>query len=387
MLSKRIFRRIEEVHLEVTRRCNLQCIYCYASKDSANAPVMERATAAQFLKLVLQNTESQEITVCFHGGEPLLAPPELFEGIASDIASEAAIAGKRFRFAIQTNATLVDEARLKVIEKHHIAVASSLDGNFDLNSRTRGGSQAALKGILALKKRKALTGLMVIVTPQNASRLEDSLDFFAENQLNFVQINPVCRLGRVTNNQSLMLTKDQIFQFRKLVLDRMLAGTFPIDLGTLIILEKFLGKGNLSLLNCTNPFCHAGLLMVLLDARGDIYPCGLSAHSEAKLGRIDDLSEDGYWRVLEEFHAKDDTYRHTCKSCPASAICSFGCPAQGGITSAECQATRDFHAYLNTLDSRYLLAAYEQVTLALTALRHPFPFRHLTPPPVLITRR
>ncbi len=58
--------------------------------------------------------------VIFHGAEPLLAREAIFAGIEAY--------GDRFRFGVQTNATLLDAAAVDFLTAHGVGIGLSLDG-------------------------------------------------------------------------------------------------------------------------------------------------------------------------------------------------------------------------------------------------------------------
>lgn len=176
--------RIGEAILKIHSRCNLDCDYCYVynlgDESWRDQPrIMTPETIQTFADRVgeyLDEAPPKTFHVTFHGGEPLLAPPEAFDETARVLRS---VAPKRtvMQFAVQTNATLLTESYLKVFRRNAIHVGVSLDGGQKENDRhrvTRAGEPSydlAAKNVEAMvndpRYRKLFTGILAVVDIQN----------------------------------------------------------------------------------------------------------------------------------------------------------------------------------------------------------------------------
>jgi radical SAM protein with 4Fe4S-binding SPASM domain len=124
-----------------TRRCNLNCIHCYASADSqGSAGEMGTASGKAFIRDL---ADFAVPVILFSGGEPLLRG-DLFE--LAGFAHEQGI-----RIALSSNGTLIDKAAAgRIRDTGFSEVGISLDGLEDTNDRfrgKRGAYQAAITGI------------------------------------------------------------------------------------------------------------------------------------------------------------------------------------------------------------------------------------------------
>ena len=112
----------------LTRRCNLRCIHCYASasEDSARELTTDEA------KAVIDDLAEMGIPLLlFSGGEPLLRK-DIFE-----LASYAT--SKGIRCALSTNGTLITpEIAEKIKEAGFVYVGVSFDGLKETIDRFRG---------------------------------------------------------------------------------------------------------------------------------------------------------------------------------------------------------------------------------------------------------
>ncbi len=113
------------VYFNPTARCNLNCTYCYIpeqlrrrGRHMSREKLLEALAILHryFRTTVPKGTLPQ---IVFHGAEPMLNREAVFAGIAEY--------GDRFRFGIQTNATLLDDAAIESLRDHHVSIGISLD--------------------------------------------------------------------------------------------------------------------------------------------------------------------------------------------------------------------------------------------------------------------
>ena len=131
--------------LEVAQDCNLACRYCYADGGTYHGaprllPPAVARRAARYL--VDRSGPHGEVTLVLFGGEPLLNLPAVRAAV-DEAETAARAAGKRVRFSLTTNGTLVTEEVCEFLHRHRVSVSVSLDGPpevHDANRPTRGGS-------------------------------------------------------------------------------------------------------------------------------------------------------------------------------------------------------------------------------------------------------
>ena len=160
----------------LTRRCNLRCIHCYASasEDSARELTTDEA------KAVIDDLAEMKIPLLlFSGGEPLLRK-DIFE-----LASYAT--SKGIRCALSTNGTLITpEVAEKIKEAGFVYVGVSIDGLKETNDRFRGVDGAfdkAFEGLLNARDAGILTGIRFTVTKYNFKDIPAVIDLLAENEI------------------------------------------------------------------------------------------------------------------------------------------------------------------------------------------------------------
>jgi uncharacterized protein len=127
--------RTLEVILKVVERCNLACSYCYYFEGGdqsykSKPPVMSLDTVsvlANFLSDGVKAAGLKSVTIAFHGGEPMMLKPRLFDQMCAQLkATVGAICP--IDFSVQTNGTHVSDAWLELFAKYHVHVGVSIDG-------------------------------------------------------------------------------------------------------------------------------------------------------------------------------------------------------------------------------------------------------------------
>lgn len=135
----------------VTRRCNLKCLHCYAQAEAAAAP--DELSPAEGLALLDDLKQFGVPVVLFSGGEPLMRP-DLFDLVAYTVA-------QGMRAVISTNGTLISqEAALRLKDLGLSYVGISLDGTENTHDRFR-GKKGAFAAALAGVRRCQEVGLKV----------------------------------------------------------------------------------------------------------------------------------------------------------------------------------------------------------------------------------
>ncbi|WP_202320323.1 radical SAM protein [Archaeoglobus neptunius] len=156
----------------VTNRCNLRCLHCYAS---AGTDRVELSTE-QCFEIIDDLAKFKVPLILFSGGEPLLR---------EDIFDIAEYAKKRgIKAVLSTNGTMIDRdiaGNLEIFEY----VGVSLDGLKETNDRFRGVERAfemAFKGLLAASE-VVLSGVRFTVTRHNYSEVIPLINLSRENEI------------------------------------------------------------------------------------------------------------------------------------------------------------------------------------------------------------
>lgn len=154
----------------VTRRCNLFCIHCYADAHDREYP--GELTTEEGRRLLDDLAAFGVPVVLFSGGEPLIRP-DIFE-----LAAHAASLG--LRCVLSTNGTLITpEVAHRILEAGFAYVGISLDGIGPAHDKVRGKLGAYEESLAGLRRCRDLgvrVGLRFTVHRKNVEQLPAVLD-------------------------------------------------------------------------------------------------------------------------------------------------------------------------------------------------------------------
>jgi His-Xaa-Ser system radical SAM maturase HxsB len=121
----------------ITLRCNFSCHYCQVSRQTEDRTQydMSEHDVDAALDLIFQS-RSPDITLEFQGGEPLAAFDRVRYAVEGAHRRNSGI-GKRLRFVICSNLSILNEEILDFCHAHEIVLSTSLDGPAALHEANR----------------------------------------------------------------------------------------------------------------------------------------------------------------------------------------------------------------------------------------------------------
>ena len=154
----------------MTRRCNLKCVHCYAQSEDKDYD--NELTHEQSLKMIDDLAEFGVPVLLFSGGEPLIHP-RLVE------YAEYAVK-KGMRAVISTNGTLITREKAETLKKIGLSyVGISIDGLEDTHNKFRGVNNAYKKAMEAVKNCQAAgikVGLRFTINKRNVDDIPGMFD-------------------------------------------------------------------------------------------------------------------------------------------------------------------------------------------------------------------
>lgn len=129
---------------KIASRCNLDCTYCYeynmGDTTWQDMPKFMAVDVAQrAANRILEHCRTHDfrnVDISLHGGEPLAVGRERLAELVQAIR-QVLEPHCRLSIGMQTNAVLLDERMLEVIERERVAVGVSLDGPPAVNDKAR----------------------------------------------------------------------------------------------------------------------------------------------------------------------------------------------------------------------------------------------------------
>lgn len=354
------FSNVAELHIEVSDSCNLQCGYCYfVSKAKRTTPFPIQAFD-HLMELFFRKTDS-DVTLVFHGGEPLLADA-LWLSEACEVAKRHAKEnGHDICFHLQTNGTLLSDPQIEELVKNDFSVNVSLDGPKDIHNSIRGGYDATVKSIRRLNEAGILTGVIAVIGKHNFNRIHEVVNELISLNVQRYHFN----IGSILNgNNSLIMTENEILTYLTASLHEFeISYTKACNWVLLGKLRRYL-SGRIPAFACDSPICGAAIHKMHLKKDGSFYPCGScvstrEADARFRIGNIaNDFDPESFENMLADFHHLYFQHRRECEECRGKAVCDFICPAfdeYDPLTlSNKCEAFRQFKDYLDTKERRLL---------------------------------
>ncbi len=282
---------LDLVIFEITRKCNLKCIHCYANENKNELMNSEIYGFLDYLKKI--NVK----TICFTGGEPFVHP-DFF-----NILEYTKKLG--LKIIIFTNGILLDDSKIKKLKKLKIKdIQISLDGsnkNIHDRIRGRGSFSKTVKIIKKLKNQNFNMVLMTTLMNENVDDISGISQLCAKLGIKHWCLHPVMHIGRGKIIRNIDNEK-YVESIRKI------GGAIPAP--------------------CSTTACGIGFNKMAVLSDGDITPCEVL--HEVVLGNIkkDDLLEVfNKSKVMSNMRKSTIEEIPECKNCESKYICRGGCKA------------------------------------------------------------
>jgi uncharacterized protein len=182
------------VVVQPTPFCNINCSYCYLPRR-ADKTVMQHSTVRiLFEQLFASGWTSQELTVIWHAGEPLVVPPAFYESAFQTIAALCP-GSVRVLHSMQTNGMLLSTEWCDLFKRWHVGVGVSIDGPRRLNDAhrlTRVGRSTfdqALAGMRLLRREGVPFHVISVLSQTSMDAPQELLDFYVAEGIEDVCFN------------------------------------------------------------------------------------------------------------------------------------------------------------------------------------------------------
>lgn len=316
--------------------CNLRCRYCFYADEAArravpNHGVMSPAVLRQTLARVFEAADGP-VTLCFQGGEPLLAGLAFFEEAVRQVQA-LNIRRLPVAYALQTNGTLIDEDWAAFFARHHFLVGVSLDGTKDLHDLLRpdptggGTHKQALVGIGLLRRHGVAFNLLTVVTAQLARSAQKVYNYYRKQGFCYQQYIPCLDpLGAPRGGEPYSLTPAAYGQFLKDLFD---CWYRDVSRGVFVYERYF--QNLLGLLRGLPPESCAlrgqCAVQFVVEADGGVYPCDFYALDEYRLGDVAacTLAQLQDSAAARRFIAPSLARDARCEACAWLPLCRGGC--------------------------------------------------------------
>lgn len=255
--------------LEITRRCNLNCLHC--GSDCKSSIGQAELTTESWLKIIDYMSEhfSPQLSFVITGGEPL-THPDLFR-IGEQIQS------KGRRWGMVSNGLALDaHAFERLISAGIYSLTLSLDGTETAHNKLRNHPKAFTRVSSALKRIGQsdipFKDVVTCVYPGNIDELERVAELLIEYGIRYWRLFRIFPSGRAKDNDELLLSFEDTqrmlnwiaenrdsYRARGLELSYSCEGYLPMDLDLKVRDMPF--------------FCRAGINVASILSDGTITGC------------------------------------------------------------------------------------------------------------------
>lgn len=199
----------ETVSIELTKRCNLECKYCYSRVYKEDETT--ELTTEQIKSFLINFKASGGRRVLYTGGEALLRKD--FKELVL-FARELGLLVDLF-----TNGTLIDEECAQFLSENINLVSVSLDGsraNHDEVRGAKGSYDKIRKALEYLNDKKAHFSLQCMVTSSNYDDLNWLKEVIEKTHPLMIKLGHVSKMGRGRTQKNLWISEDKIVHLKHL---------------------------------------------------------------------------------------------------------------------------------------------------------------------------
>jgi uncharacterized protein len=171
------------VVLQPTPFCNINCSYCYLPQRSDKTVMAAATLRAAFEKLFASGWASDDLSVIWHAGEPLVASPEFYQHAFQTI--EGLRPGSvQVRHSMQTNGMLISREWCELFKSWRVGVGVSIDGPRQFNDAhrvTRTGKstfERARAGVRLLREQGVPFHVISVLSQRSMDAAEEMLAFY-----------------------------------------------------------------------------------------------------------------------------------------------------------------------------------------------------------------
>lgn len=307
----------EGIHLELTKRCNFRCYYCYReASPTANDTYMD---GDAIVRLVKQMAERGLKLVEITGGEPLMHPE--FEKIATACIQELSLV------SILTNGFFVDEPFTEMLLPFKDKVLFSVsfdswrDDELDRRSAVKGAASRIKNAIRLLSGKGFLVRASMAVDERNWSDIEATLLAARELGARKFAYTPIMPLGRAPKEQTLWTSVSQKEAYDK----------------ELYLIERYKDFLDLTSENNTKRIydpggCGAGHTNFVLAPDGNVRLCASYGETIGVIGNVlcqplEEVFGNPLCALSAQLRSPSPA---TCGDCERAVFCS-GCALRGTL--------------------------------------------------------
>ncbi len=363
--------KIKTLVINVTDKCNLNCVYCTRQFARNNGRNMGESIIYKVLLKASEYAKNNciKLTVQFHGGEPLIEFNQIISAI--DKIEKKKLSYLNLR--IQSNGTLLTEKILEECKKRKIDIGISLDGRQIENDLTRKdvsglGTFDRIKNSLELiKKYQREVHCLTVITNINVKNLDKILNYFNQLGINEIGFLPLYEEPKTrTIKREMVPNMKKLAKYQKVLFNNWIEllkekkykdlniSTFQILIWNILASNSDTSKFR------TN--CGVGLNSLFVESDGSVWGCGAFSYADSlKLGDLtqDSLEDIQKKQAYIKFSERITSNIDKCNNCSLQYICRGGCIANGFRDKKDIGGVDIWCEYWEEIIKHILLKIYE----------------------------
>jgi len=343
---------LSKLDMEITERCNNNCIHCCINLPENDQRAKNRELSLDEIKTILEEAAFLGcLSMRLTGGEPLLR--EDFE----DMYLFARRLG--LKVLLFTNATLITPhlaeifARVPPLKKIEITIYGMHKTSYEAVSRTPGSFEAAWNGVNLLREKEVSFAVKYALLPHNRDDMEEfetwtsTLPWTEKSLLYSIFFDLRCRRNSVKKNsliKSLRCTPEEGLKF-------LIRKRLKCEKDMKEFCSKFMYPPGEKLFSC-----GAGVGSGCVDAYGFFSPCLMLKYPDTtydlKKGSLKDAMIN-FFPEVRKMKAKNPDYLARCARCFLKGLCEQ-CPAKSWTEYGTLDTPVEYHCQIAHLQARYL---------------------------------
>jgi uncharacterized protein len=340
--------------------CNLDCKYCFYLEKEELYPAaskfrMPETVLMEYIRQYIDSQAGTEVNFAWQGGEPTLLGVDYFRRI---LELQAKFAGrKRVSNAIQTNATLLDDAWCEFLRDNHFLVGVSIDGPRELHDGYRvdkGGHPTfdkVMEGLELLRRHAVTFNTLTVVHRDNARHPLEVYRFLKDIGSTYLQFIPLVErlaAAKLVPPPSRDDVREGVvapwsvepLQYGKFLVE-IFMDWVRRDVGEVFVQPFEVALGNwLGLGSSLCIFAETCGRALALEHNGDVFSCDHYVYPRYKLGNVltHDLADLVHLPIQRDFgNAKRDSLPEYCHNCDVRFACNGECPKNRFIKTPDGQ--------------------------------------------------
>lgn len=311
--------RLVTLFFELTDACNMNCLHCGSHASPKNKRFLDTGLVKKVLDEVANEYDTENILVCFSGGEPLLHPDFL------ELISYAS--NKGFCAGMTSNGTLItEEIAKKLADAGLKSVSISIDGTKESHDWFRGQKGAydrAITGIKnLLKTNEIYTQITTVIHKKNIDMLDDIYGEVVKSGVHSWRPIGIDPIGRALEHKDLILDGNDNKKLIQYI--QSMRQNKDVKIDVTYGCSHYLGVNYEHTVRDFYYLCVAGIMNASILCNGDIYGCmDIERRKELIAGNVYKDSFIDVWKNGFKQYRQNKAY--LCSECDACSDKEFCC--------------------------------------------------------------